>query len=423
MRLPRRAPDGDEHRPAGPDLAGLRDFIEDRDRRPALHFVGREREIAEIEQACGRALRLARRSQAFEGATRLIVGAPGAGKTALLAHLEQRWTNSRDPEAPIALRVHVTELADPAAIVSQIAGRLAPRKARALRQTASRNLQVGLSAGGVAIGAGKTVTDAPTAAGLGALQQLLPAPEWRRPVCLMVDEIQNLASREQAAMLLAFHEATHGLPVVPLLAGLGNSGEVLDGAGISRLARGSVHWLGPLEPGQPADAVRLMLDHFGIDGAAGETDRWAARLEERSDRWPQHLNGAMAALAEALLAADGALGKVEPDSVLARERAYRVESYEARRSPEMRESRRFLAALMAANPDGKQPDDILADMERLARDRAGWRLPEGMTPGRFFAHLVRKGVLQDGGDGRFACPIPSLGRYLIDKGDSPEFAV
>ena len=238
----------------------------------------------------------------------------------------------------------------------------------------------------------------------------------------MKSRISPAANRRRCCS--RFHEATHGLPVVPLLAGLGNSGEVLDGAGISRLARGSVHWLGPLEPGQPADAVRLMLRHFGIDSAAGETDRWAARLEERSDRWPQHLNGAMAALAEALLAADGALGKVEPDSVLARERAYRVESYEARRSPEMRESRRFLAALMAANPDGKQPDDILADMERLARDRAGWRLPEGHDARPLLRPFwSARACCRTVGDGRFACPIPSLGRYLADKGDSPEFAV
>ena len=77
-----------------PDLEGLRFFSEPSDREPAAFFVGRADETEDIERALARALRHAQAGQRSAGATRLIQGAPGAGKSALLAHLEKKWTQA-----------------------------------------------------------------------------------------------------------------------------------------------------------------------------------------------------------------------------------------------------------------------------------------------------------------------------------------
>ena len=75
---------------SGPDLEGLRSFSEPSDRGATPFFVGRAGEIEDIERVLARALRHAEAGQRSAGATRLIQGAPGAGKSALLAHLEEK---------------------------------------------------------------------------------------------------------------------------------------------------------------------------------------------------------------------------------------------------------------------------------------------------------------------------------------------
>lgn len=67
--------------PPRPDVAGLRAFALEDDRLPPPAFVGRRDVITDIERAAARA---AEGGAAVRGRTRLVFGAPGAGKTSLL---------------------------------------------------------------------------------------------------------------------------------------------------------------------------------------------------------------------------------------------------------------------------------------------------------------------------------------------------
>ncbi len=394
----------------GPDLEALRFFSEPSDRERAVFFVGRAGEIEDIERALARALRHAQAGQRSAGATRLIQGAPGAGKSAPLAHLEEQWTQA-GPRAPHVLLVHLGELADPDRIAQAIAARLDPRRAERFRRTETRSGSIGISGVG---GAWAAETAPP--AGFGALRDMFPPQRWEQPLCLLVDEVQNLEP-DQAGTVRRLHEAVDGLPIVPVLAGLANARDVLAKHGISRLSVGTVHMLGRLEPGQPAESVEMMLERFRIDAAEADAARWAALLEELSDRWPQHLRNGMRALAEGLLSSGGALASVDEKAVLAGAEERRLDSYRARRSSEMLGSGLLLAAAMGAVPeDGLGYVETLRAIEENAGAASGWRLPAGMGPEAYLDHLVHRGALQDDGTGRLACPIPSLRRFLVEAG-------
>ena len=43
-----------------------------------------------------------------------------------------------------------------------------------------------------------------------------------------------------------------------------------------------------------------------------------------------------------------------------------------------------------------------------------------MTPGAFLGHLIHRGVLQQGRDDLFRCPIPSFRDYLVERGRNPK---
>ncbi len=394
----------------GPDLEGLRFFSEPSDRERAAFFVGRAGEIEDIERALARALRHAKAGQRSAGATRLIQGAPGAGKSALLAYLEETWTQA-GRQAPHVLLVHLGELADPDRMAQAVAARLDPRRAERFRRTETRSGNIGISG----IGGAWAAETAPPA-GFGALRDMFPPERWERPLCLLVDEVQNLEP-DQAGIVRRLHEAVDGLPVVPVLAGLANAQHVLAKRGISRLSVGAVHMLGRLEPGQPAASVRMMLERFRVEAAEAEAARWAALLEEQSDRWPQHLGNGMRALAEGLLASGGALAPVDETAVLDGAEERRLDSYRARRSPEMLGSGLLLAAVMEAIPeDGLGYVETLRIIEENAGAVSGRRLPPGMEPEEYLDHLVHRGALQDDGTGRLACPIPSFRRFLAEAG-------
>ncbi len=397
---------GAEH---GPDLEGLRAFVREGDRSRARFFVGREAQILDIERVCADAMAEYRAGGKLIGATRLVRGAPGAGKTALLEQIAALFGAPKEPDGFLGrlfrraperaprlktLLLDRVTLANPPALAAEIAECLDAGKARQWRQTHGRAVTVQAGAPGMAsAGSSETVATAPAAPSFAELRRVFPPQDWKWPLCLMVDEIQNL-ERDEAATLEALHLGTAGLPIVPVLAGLANARDVLARHGITRLNEDGVHTLGRLEAGEPAEAVRRMLDAYRVDTAGADAGYWASRLEEHSDRWPQHLQNAMRSLAEELVEAEGALAAVDEAAVAARARERRLRAYRSRRSPEMQEAIFLLARTMAGVPEsGLRRNDAVGLIGSLARSEGdcGWRLPEGTSPSGVFGPPVSPG--------------------------------
>ena len=419
---------------SGPDLEGLRAFAREGDRTRTRFFVGRGTQLRDIEAACADAFAGFRAGRPLAGTTRLIQGAPGAGKTALLRHFEDIATRVRTERSGVFHRLFaaadhkhpqtgvvlldVDALGHPERLVQRIAEWVDPKKARRLRQTRSHSVGVRAGAPGIGASGGETVSTGPPQGDLAELGRLFAPKDWPGPLCLMVDEIQTMQA-EQAPVLQSLHLATAGLPVVPVLAGLANARDVLARFGISRLSEDWVHTLGRLDAGEPAEAVLRMLDEFGIRATVAEAGRWAKRLEEHSDGWPQHLQNGLRSLAEALGVTGGALGEVGMDAVLDRARERRLQAYRARRSPHMQTPIFLLARVMAAVPDaGLRRNEAIAVIRTcaLTGNEYGWDVPEGMSAENFLDHLVFRGALQPGEDDRLVCPVPGFRRFLVQEG-------
>ncbi len=407
-------------RRTSPDLEGLAEFAKRGDRERAQFFVGRDRQISEVERLCARTLAQVRKMEpAVEGATQLVQGAPGAGKTAILSELRRRW-EARGGSAPVAVVAQVADLADTARIAILIAEAVRPGSSEGWRTTRTGDVGGGVGAGVASVSGRSERSIAPDSVTLYTLRETLPPHEWPRPVCLMVDEIQKVGP-EAEEVLLSLHLGTMGLPVVPVYAGLGDSYDVLQAVCSPRLSEGAVHDIGALAPEEAVEAVDLMLDRFRVD-RTGAAAGWPQRLAGVSDRWPQHLHNGMRALAGGLVKAEGRLVHVDSGAVAALEREHRVKRYRRIRSPEMTQSRLLVARVMAVVPrEGVADSTVLARILQEARpaddpEGEGLWLPEGMSARGFLKNLVHHGALQENDSGLLSCPIPSFRSYLIEQG-------
>ena len=406
----------------GPDIEALRTYAILADRQLTPFFAGREEIVGHVEDACRQALEDCRSGRGASGRTWLIQGAPGAGKTSLLRHLEERWRR-RGAESPSAVRIRLRHLADHASLAGAVAA--AAGEAGLFRTSETRAARADASLVGLAAAGGSRSTEiAPPPASLENLAAARPAACWARPACVMVDEIQA-AGRIHAECLRELHLGEHGLPVVPILAGLGNSQDVLDGEDIqlSRISPGFIVDLGRLEPHEARESVRKFLDGCRVAAPPARAEAWAEEIADLSDRWPQFLRSGIAALSAELAAAGGALASVDREAVVDRAARLREEAYGRRRSPNMEGSGALVAGLMrAAGPSGLSRSEALDAIRELDAGPGGparESLPEGASAGAFLEELIRKGALQRGQGARrdrLACPIPSFRDFLLREG-------
>ncbi len=284
-----------------PDLAGLTAFTGREDRQSALFFAGRAREIEAVERTCAAALDSVRAGAPFQGATRLFQGAPGAGKTALLTALQQRWGKPDAPaDAPLPVVLEWGHLHSEAVVAGAILKAVDPAMEETYCRTGTVGLDAGLRIPGVSVGGRVSGSTAPPSLTFLELVRAVPPSAWTRPVCLMVDEIQ-MVNTPTMNVLNQLHSGSHGLPIVPLYAGLGSSLDVLATHGLSRLGVTAVHDIGALAPEEAQGAVRMMFERYRVDLEGVDHD-WPSELASLSECWPQHLHNAMRALAEGLSA-------------------------------------------------------------------------------------------------------------------------
>lgn len=109
--------------------------------------------------------------------------------------------------------------------------------------------------------------------------------------------------------------------------------------------------LGRLDKGEPAEAVRLMLDAFCISGSDAVRERWGRDIEAASDRWPAHLKTALTALARELLRTDGDLALADWGRTKRDAAALRTAGYAAGVSLEMENAATLLAQFLRWTED------------------------------------------------------------------------
>ena len=349
--------------------------------------------------------------------TRIVQGAPGAGKTSILAELARR-SAGRDG-APGRSRV-VTLSSDhlmanlPKAIrmIAVTAG-MPQERWREISGTLAFGVDALLASAAGELSWARESREAPQ--DLHALADRFAPAKWKAPVIVAVDEAQALrapAHAPHALFLQGIHDASAGLPLSLVLAGLGDTEAAANAMGLIRGL--TIHEVDGLEASDCATLVQGFCRHFGMDPAGHEArlDALAAPCEG----WPRHLHFAMQALADEALRCEGDLARVDWTRIEAEAAESRIRYCRRQQSDGMRDAARLTGAVMQGLEPGMKRLDVLGLIEDNVADRLGHRLPEGTTAKRFYTHLVHQGALQERADHTVHCPLPSFRTHLVSAG-------
>ena len=226
----------------GPDIEGLKNFLEVFDRDKAMFFVGRDAEIAAIEKTNGNAFTAFKRGERASSMTLLFQGAPGAGKTSLLSHLIDRWSKSGSPIK--GLWIDHETLAEPELLTTAILKSAGENTDKVFRQSHSTSTEYGGGFSVASIRHERETTPELPIPSLTSIAESCPPDKWSCPLCLMVDEVQMLDPQDHGRTLIGLHGGNHGLPIVPIYVGLGDSREKLGECGLTRFSHGNAFDIG-----------------------------------------------------------------------------------------------------------------------------------------------------------------------------------
>ena len=411
----------------------------DNDRNQPPYFAGRKHVLGDIEDLCENLWRLHRlpRPIGFSGQTRVIYGAPGAGKSSTLQHLRDEWNKGRyatrrrdksERSEPVPVMMYsgagkiFNDLEDFCRDLIKVA---APDNEFELHAAVSETVRKRGGAKSAGLEGGlekeKTMEWYIAKASLKAVAELLPGHEWPRPVVVGVDEAQNMTDDEKHSvgdMLQSLHANEFNLPLVVVLAGLSNTRQRVGELGLSRLSRNCTHSLDCLNAAELEDLKRGFCGTFEIE--LGMHANWFDTLIGGTEGWPCHIQNALQAFARSYIEADGDMSRVDFDDVEVESDAARLDYYRSRRSPEMKNSVSLVGAVMQkvnGQQKSRQVVDIIEAVSQLHKGLYGKRngLPRDMTAEDFYDHLTHRGALQECDDDTVICPIPSFRRFLIDE--------
>ena len=418
---------------------GLAEYARCNDRNAPPYYAGRKRLLSGIEDICGDIWKKHENNLLQQkGLTRVIYGAPGAGKSSTLMYLQHAWQQGvhmtadaagceRMGPAPVMLYsgsggiLHSLPM-----LCEDLVDLVAPERSKDLFAAFSETIRVsgGGSAGFVkgGIEREKTTHYEAVTAGLKAVANLLPSAQWKRPVVIGVDEAQNLPGDRHSPvgeLLQALHANDVNLPVLVVLAGLSDTKERVNELGLSRLSKHSIYSMNGLDAAEIEELKEGFCAHFEID-LGSRTDEFDALLQ-RTDGWAAHLQNGLQAFAEVYLEAGCEIEAVDFTRVEQLSLETRMEYYYARLSAAMKTSSGVVGLLMKRMKGGEESRDILSMIQRIHDEHAGnrdvgLRLPDGMTAQEFYNDLIHRGALQECDDETVVCPIPSFRQYLIEKG-------
>ena len=398
--------------PSTPDIEGLRKFSEQDDRSPAPVFVGRDGALADVEGVVRRVA-----AGDAQGGIRLVYGAPGAGKSALLEEIAKRWQSREDSDAPTPLFVSADDFAEPALVAEAILDALNPGATpfSASSRRTEWSAQAGFLSRHVETETSRSSPLAEVSGGRrnpwAMLREFAPSQDWPGPVILLIDEAQGMTgdmSNGESSLLKALHEGRHGFLLTAVLSGLSDTLQVLRDLGVSRLSEGATHALGPLSGSECREAVAALLDRHGVKGGAENRAEWAGAIAERCNGWPQHLHNYLAGAARSLVDAGGDLARAELNAALEHGDRARVNYYNARLAG-LAPAHSAIRSILSRIPDGGLlTGEVMAMAQRVAT-------PAGFDNGpQFYKALLHAGVLHEDGALMCHCPIPSFRSHILD---------
>ncbi len=256
------------------------------------------------------------------GGTMIFQGAPGAGKSALMAECLEAVRQHSSPKDPwVAVAIKPETLQSPVDVVMRLV-EAANTEMERLRRLESGSLtgkldeflersrqlhqelaERGVGLGGISVGGRATVENRgeTTWSSEQVFRNAAPLLAHLHLV-VGVDEAQNIpVSESTRGVVDCLHSPPGDIPLVAAFFGLSDTQNVLRQCGLSRFADGRVANLEPLAEDEAANAIRSVLDIYGFAGMLPDRAEWVTRLAELSQGWPQHINRVAVAAAQVIL--------------------------------------------------------------------------------------------------------------------------
>jgi len=350
------------------------------DRGTAKHFHGRERILSNFKEL------LTRATQATSGTTFLIQGAPGAGKTALIAECGKRARNS-DWDV---VEIRVNSLWDPHELREDLG-----------LGTTEKSTQIGVEG----VLKREVRTSRPRRTVLNILR------DGKDPLLLKLDEAHVLGDKDvppsaykatTIKVLDFIHNGKLKRPVILLAAGLGTTLSSFQSFGISRFSKKCRVELGALSKEAERAVIQDWLKKEG--GAKGDSTVWIDAIAKETHGWPHHILSYAEPAAGQLKADDGIMTTEGLSAVLEAGRNARLAYYKERSYGFPEEERQSLIKAFAGASIG----------ESMTRSEIVFSLTQDFGPDKaeeLFYQALDKGLL-DEHDGRYVIPIPSMHTWL-----------
>ena len=410
-------------------------FVSKGEKAPPPVFIGRENILTDIEKAA--ALRFKdNNADGAPGNTRVVQGAPGAGKSSLIFEIKRNlnWQNNlKDAEnlrIPQVVELEVAEVVDGTTMLRKLAEAVDVTKANDISKRTTRVNQIEGSVGifglGAKAGASKSTEDGESSALMSVFKEWLKEIEKEEldtPIIIAIDEAQNLPTgleRPSNLFLQSVHNNRSRLPISLLLAGLGDTENTVNKFGLTHGL--TVHSLGRFARAESIELIQKWCAHFGI--AIGSQMHRLKAYCQLADDWPRHLHCAHQALGKVVLN----LHRRQPDfngsldllrdqdwlQVTSQFAQHRAEYYRGRTNQDMSGRGTLISSLMKELDNHTTMEEILDKM--VIETASSPRPLNSVAATELFNHLVHQGALQEiEPNGPVICPIPSFRTWLIES--------
>ena len=428
-------------------LEALKQFVLEQDKKYPPTFVGRKDIIKTIRDT-SELVYMEYKNNTFQpAATQLVHGAPGAGKSSLLMHLQKAvaWKDFKDIDGTSRPDPLVLYLAGPDRFMNLNSF------GHELKTCLTGKQRDSLST------SRKTITEG--SAGIGSIGKVGRAVEfhneyhdpieaiirdgsinWNRPLIIAIDEFQNIrgdwnknenkGSHLHVEVLQKLHDGAYGKPIMLVLGGLCDVPDKLYKCGITRFPNENNHPIGAFNRGcegdddETTELIEAWREKFEVP--EGPWQEEILQMAEEGSHWPMHIHNSLCALAKEIVDNNGKMNQLNLKRVRDTTAEWRESYYGARISPELELSKYLLVTVMKEIPaHGEQGSNLdfsdIVDMIRKTisdppSTRSAWQIPVGIENAvEYTKLLIHQGCIQKQKDKFFYCPIPSLKSYILDR--------
>lgn len=400
-------------------------WLDDTDRAEVgreAFFRGRDKEYAVFQNAVNM-LKAGR----IGGGAMIFQGAPGVGKSALMAECMEAVRLHSSPENPwVAVDIKPGNLKSPIEVMMLLVDAISAESERLSKKTSGNeklaNLldlglkiylelsERGMSIGGFSVG-GKPKDDSSSSVLSQRVFQNASELLKNFHMVVFVDEAQNTPVESATSDVIdCLNNPPVRIPLITAFFGLGNTKSVLNQCGLSRFARGRVVTLDTISHEDATSAIQGVFNAYGFKGTAQAQTAWVNQLADLSQGWPQHINSVSVAASRVICDHGGVADEVWLPQALERGQELKEEYYDFRLDACSQDLEIYEQLAFATN---EMPNGILS-RSHLRNMIASMLEESGTTFDDFLINALHAGVLMETGKPpkHYRIPIPSLGDYL-----------